>query len=88
MVYSSYVKQRVLFYHAKGYKAPTTANQEQVRCTRVGIAYVYFLKTFEETGNISRRAGSGRPSKITAEIKQILYSGKFSRGIKFRVFRE
>ena len=31
-----------------------------------------FLKKYEATGSISRRVGSGRPSKITAEIKQIV----------------
>ena len=31
-----------------------------------------FIKKFEETGTITRRVGSGRPSKVTAEIKQIV----------------
>ena len=31
-----------------------------------------FIKKFEETGTITRRVGSGWPSKITAEIKQIV----------------
>ncbi len=73
MVYSSYTKQRILFFHEQGYKAPTIAKllrEERVRCTRVGVAY--FLKKFAETGTISRRAGSGRPSKITTEIKEIV----------------
>ena len=31
-----------------------------------------FLLKFEETGSVSRRVGSGRPSKMTAEIKQLV----------------
>ena len=31
-----------------------------------------FLKTYHATGSISRRVGSGRPSKITAEIKKLV----------------
>ena len=31
-----------------------------------------FLKKFEETGSLSRHSGSGRPSKITADIKEIV----------------
>jgi transposase len=40
------------------------------KCSRVGVHK--FLHTFEETGSILRRVGSGRPSKVTAEIKQIV----------------
>ena len=31
-----------------------------------------FLLKFEETGSIARRVGSGRPSKVTSKIKQIV----------------
>ena len=31
-----------------------------------------FLKKYNETGSIVRRVGSGRPSKVTAKIKQIV----------------
>ena len=73
MVYSSYVKQRILFYHQQGHKAPTIArllSEERVSCTRVGVAY--FLKKFLQTGTISRRLGSGRPTKVTREVKEIV----------------
>ena len=40
--------------------------EENVKASRVGIT---FLKNFEETGCLTRRLGSGRPSKATAEIK-------------------
>ena len=73
MVFSSYKKQRILFFYSKGYKAPTIAkllHNEGLPCSRVGVAK--FIKKFEETGTITRRVGSGRPSKVTAEIKQIV----------------
>ena len=44
--------------------------EEGMRYSRVGIAK--FLRKFEETGNFNRRAGSGRPSKVTHEIEQIV----------------
>ena len=31
-----------------------------------------FIKKFQDTGNINRRVGSGRPSKVTSEIKQVV----------------
>ena len=44
--------------------------KENLKCSRVGIHK--FLKNYNETGSISRRVGSVRPSKVTAEIKQIV----------------
>ena len=38
--------------------------------SRRGIAK--FLKKYLETSSISRRPGSGRPSKVTIEIKQFV----------------
>lgn len=73
MVYSTYKKQRILFWFSKGLKAPSVAKaleEEKLKCSRCGIAK--FLKVYQETGSISRRPGSGRPSKITAEIKRIV----------------
>ena len=52
---------------------PTIAkllHNEGLPCSRVGVAK--FIKKFEETGTITRCVGSGRPSKVTAEIKQIV----------------
>ena len=73
MVYSTYKKQCVLFFASRGLKAPAIAKElqkENLKCSRVGIHK--FLKKYEATGSISRRVGSGRPSKVTAEIKQIV----------------
>ena len=44
--------------------------QENLKSSRVGIHK--FLKANHTTGLIGRRPGSGRPSKITAEIKEIV----------------
>ena len=73
MVYSEYKKQRILYLHAQGHNPPTIKKllqQEHLKCSRVGIHK--FLKAYQFTGSISRRPGSGRPSKITAEIKEIV----------------
>ena len=73
MVFSDYIKQRILYHYAKGNKALTIAKllqEEQLKASRVGIAK--FIKHFEDTSTIARRPGSGRPSKVTEEIKRIV----------------
>ena len=57
----------------EGHKAPTVARllrEEGVKVSCVGISK--FLAKFEETGLVGRRIGSGRPSKITAEMKKLV----------------
>ena len=73
MVYSEYLLNRVLVLHEKGLKAPTIKkilDREGLPCTRVGIHA--FLERFKASGCIMKKAGSGRPSKITAEIKRLV----------------
>ena len=74
MVYTDYIKQRILYhYHHNKYKAPTIAKvlrEERLKASCVGIAK--FLKYNKESGSIGRKPGSGRPSKITAEMKKIV----------------
>ncbi len=73
MVFSCYKKQRILYLRFQGYKPPTIARmlkEEGMVASRRGIAK--FLKRYTETSTIARRPGSGRPSKITAEVKQIV----------------
>ena len=73
MVFSTYKKQRILFFASRGLKAPAIAKEmrkENLKCSRIGI--YKFLKKYRETGSIGRRVGSGRPSKITDEIKEIV----------------
>ena len=73
MVYSDYIKQRILHHYSKGYKAPTIAKllqEEQLKASRVGVAK--FIKHYQDTSTIARRPGSGQPSKVTEEIKRIV----------------
>ena len=73
MVYSAYKKQRILYWFNNGLKAPSIAKafqEERLRCSRCGIAK--FLKVYRATGSIARQPGSGRPTKITVEIKRIV----------------
>ena len=72
MVYSSYLKQRVLYFHIQGYKAPTIkkiCKEEGLVTSRVGI--YRFIVHSEEYG-IMRKPGTGRPSKICREIKSFV----------------
>ena len=73
MVFSSYKQQRIIYFHGKGFKALTMSRllrREGIPASRRGIDK--FLRKYEDTGTIGRRAGSGRPSKITPEIKALV----------------
>ena len=74
MVFSEYKKLRILVHHRQGkHKAPTIAKllrSEGLRASRQGVAD--FLKRYESRGTIKRKPGSGRPSKVTAEVKRIV----------------
>ena len=71
MVFSTYKLQRILFYFFQGYKSPTIAKllreKDGMVASRRGIAK--FLAKYRDTGSIGRRSGSGRPSKVTREVK-------------------
>ena len=43
---------------------------ENLVCSRVGITK--FIKVFERTGSICRQPGSGRLSKVTCEVKELI----------------
>ena len=74
MVYSSYTKRRILFYSSQDYKPPAIQNmlfdEEGIVTTRQGIAR--FLKVYCETGSIDQRPGSGRKTKASTEVRQIV----------------
>ena len=73
MVFSAYVKQRIIYFHQRGYRPPTISvllQEESISASRVGIAK--FLMKYELTGSVSRAPGSGRPTKISTEIKAIV----------------
>ena len=68
-----YKHQWIVFYHNQGYKPPTTECLlcvEGLAASRRGISK--FIAKYWETGLIGRRTGSGRSSKITAEVKEIM----------------
>ena len=73
MVYSSYEKERILHLYSKGLKAPTVKKQlasEGLTVSREGVHK--FIAKFREISCMLRRQGSGRPLKVTAEIKKIV----------------
>ena len=73
IAYSEYTKQRILFYWFKGIKPGTiTLKLEEggIDASRVGVWK--FLKRYENHGTIQRKPGSGRCSKITAEVLDIV----------------
>ena len=73
MIYSTYKKWRILYLYSQGYRPPTIKkmlNKENLKCSRVGV--YKFLKLYSATQLMSRQVGSGRPSKITAKIKQLV----------------
>ena len=73
MVFSDYTKRRILFYRTKGYYAPTIVDllqKEDIQVSRRSVSD--FLIRFKQTGDIARRAGSGRPSKQTEDVKAII----------------
>ena len=75
-MYSLYKRQRIIFYHNQVYKSPAwdvrrrLLHAEGLAASRRGISK--FIAKYRETGSIGRRPGSGRPSKITAEVKEIV----------------
>ena len=74
MVYTDYIKQLILYhYYNNKYNAPTIAKalrEEGLKASRVGIAK--FVKHHKESSSIVRKPGSGRPSKITPEMKKVV----------------
>ena len=73
MLYSDYLKRRAMFFHAKGLSPPAIADalaEEGLVATRQGLAK--FIRRFKETGSIKRCPGSGRPSKVTPEVKAVV----------------
>ena len=72
MVYSSYKKQRILFYHNLGMRASKIKAKlaaENLSATRQGI--FMFIKTYTAINSIARRPGSGNTSKIISHIKAL-----------------
>lgn len=74
MVFSEYVKLRILYHHNNGLKPYTIAKMlledEGIRVSKVGVWK--FLKVYKNTGSTMRRPGSGRMSKITQRVKELV----------------
>ena len=73
MVYSGYIKQRILFYHHSGKTLQQVMRrlaEERHVATKAGVAKL--LRCYNETGMIARAPVSGQKSKMTAVMKQIV----------------
>ena len=71
MVYSSYKKQRILYYYLKGYKSPSIQKllfKEKLFTTGQGVNN--FLKNYKKYWTISRQPGY--QEEITREIKDLV----------------
>ena len=73
MVFSEYVKLRILYHANMGYKGYTIVRLLEEEGIKLSTFGVYkFLKVYEETGTTARRSGSGRPTKVTARVKELV----------------
>ena len=74
MVFSEYVKLRILYHHNNRLKPYTIAKllleDEGIQVSKVGVWK--FLKVYKNTGSTMRRPGSGRMSKITQRVKELV----------------
>lgn len=75
MVFSLYVKQRIIYFDARGIKPRTIRTElyyeEGIICSVYGI--FKFLRAYHERGTITRKTCREREtSKISSEIKQIV----------------
>ena len=73
MTFPEYVKQRILALSRDGLRPTTIARilaQEGVKASRQGIDK--FLLRYEEDGSTSRRKGSGMPTIITEDMREIV----------------
>ena len=73
MPYTNYVKLRIIHHHLCGLKPYTIAKvleEEGIKVCRFGVHK--FLVTYRETGSVERRPGSGRLSKVTTHVKELV----------------
>ena len=71
MVFTEYTKRRILFYHAKGRRALTIAKlleEEGIVVSRQGVDASVRV---QQTGDIARHPGRGRPSMRTDEVEVV-----------------
>ena len=75
MVLSLYCKQRVLFYYSEGIRSSNRIKRQLEEVDGIDISRVAiwkFLRRYAEQQCLSRKEGSGRPSKITPEVKAVV----------------
>ena len=73
MVYTTYIKLRILHHHFIGRKPYTIAQaleEEGISVSRFGVHK--FIKHYIETGSVEKKPGSGRLTKITARVKELV----------------
>lgn len=75
MVLSPYAKQRILLYYSRGYVSSNKIrkvlfDEDHILVSRVTVWK--FLRNYAKTQNLARKEGSGRPSKVTPEVKAIV----------------
>ena len=73
MVLSMYEKQRIIFYYNNGLgpsQIQSALKVENIFTTRQTVARL--IKRFVNMGSISRKEGSGRPSKITDRVLELV----------------
>ena len=73
MVLTVYAKKRIVLFEAEGYRPPKIAKMlesEGIFVSRRGVDK--FLLRVKATGSITRQAGSGRPTKLTREVKKVV----------------
>ena len=70
MVYTTYVKLLILFYHFQALKPYIIARVLDEKGMKVSRFSVHkFIQHYNESGSIDRKDGSGRPSKVTLQVK-------------------
>lgn len=73
MVFCENTKGRILYYFGQGHKPYSIAKllkKEGIRASKFGVSK--FLTKYKETGTTVRKTGSGRPSKIAAEVNRLV----------------
>ena len=71
--YSTYTKQRILAYNSRGvsvYSMVKLLRGEGLSASKSGI--LQLLWKYRAIGTIMRRPGSGRPTKITADVLSLV----------------
>ena len=73
MVFSEYVKQRILQFHSNGLRSTAIRKKLLKEGIEVSVVGVWkFLRRYETFGTTARQAGSGRASIVTSSVEAII----------------